>query len=311
MLVVPARLHRWPPEVQDLFGREGPLVLEIGFGDGRFTAELARSRPDWLVLGAEVSAASVLRALRRMRREGLANVRLYHGQGPFALRNLVLPGTLDQVIVNFPDPWPKKRHQERRLLREAFFRRLSTRLKPGGSLLLTTDHEEYFRFALEEAERTGLYRVEVRPPPEAHLRTKYALKWKEAGRAFFHAAFIKLREAPAPWPPLRRDDVAHALLSGELPQDLALEKTPVRLKEGVAVFLEVARGKEGFYVLTHVEEEDLTQDLLLEVRKSARGVYAGVSRFGSPLITEAVKGAVRALVDRLEAHGLEVVQDHT
>ena len=311
MLVVPARLHRWPPEVQDLFGREGPLVLEIGFGDGRFTAELARSRPDWLVLGAEVSAASVLRALRRMRREGLANVRLYHGQGPFALRNLVLPGTLDQVIVNFPDPWPKKRHQERRLLREAFFRRLSTRLKSGGSLLLTTDHEGYFRFALEEAERTGLYRVEVRPPPEAHLRTKYALKWKEAGRTFFHAAFIKLREDPAPWPPLRRYDVAHALLSGELPQDLALEKTAVRLKEGVAVFLEVARGKEGFYVLTHVEEEDLTQDLLPEVRKSARGVYAGVSRFGSPLITEAVKGAVRALVDRLEAHGLEVVQDHT
>lgn len=107
MLVVPARLHRWPPEVQDLFGREGPLVLEIGFGDGRFTAELARSRPDWLVLGAEVSAASVLRALRRMRREGLANVRLYHGQGPFALRNLVLPGTLDQVIVNFPTPGPR------------------------------------------------------------------------------------------------------------------------------------------------------------------------------------------------------------
>ena len=282
MLVVPARLHRWPPEVQDLFGREGPLVLEIGFGDGRFTAELARSRPDWLVLGAEVSAASVLRALRRMRREGLANVRLYHGQGPFALRNLVLPGTLDQVIVNFPDPWPKKRHQERRLLREAFFRRLSTRLKSGGSLLLTTDHEGYFRFALEEAERT-----------------------------FFHAAFIKLREDPAPWPPLRRYDVAHALLSGELPQDLALEKTAVRLKEGVAVFLEVARGKEGFYVLTHVEEEDATHDLLLQVRKSARGVYAGVSRFGSPLITEAVKGAVRALVDRLEAHGLEVVQDHT
>ena len=105
--------------------------------------------------------------------------------------------------------------------------------------------------------------------------------------------------------------MAHALLSGELPQDLALEKTAVRLKEGVAVFLEVARGKEGFHALPHVEEEDLPPDLPLEVRKSARGVYAGVSRFGSPLITEAVKGAVRALVDRLEAHGLEVVQDHT
>lgn len=117
--------------------------------------------------------------------------------------------------------------------------------------------------------------MEVRPPPEAHLRTKYALKWKEAGRAFFHAAFIKLREDPAPWPPLRRYDVAHALLSGELPQDLALEKTPVRLKEGVAVFLEVARGKEGFYVLTHVEEEDLTQDLPSASAKAPGGSTPG------------------------------------
>ena len=80
--------------------------------------------------------------------------------------------------------------------------------------------------------------------------------------------------------------MAHALLSGELPQDLALEKTAVRLKEGVAVFLEVARGKEGFYVLTHVEEEDLTQDLLLEVRKSARGGYAGGRRSGRPLLAQ-------------------------
>lgn len=311
MLVRPALLPAWPPALRDLFGREGPLVLEIGFGDGRFTAGLAKEHPDWLVLGAEVSAASVLRAYRRMKREGVENVRLYHGEGPFALRNLVLPGSLHRVIVNFPDPWPKKRHQERRLLQEAFFRRLSTRLGEGGALLLTTDHEEYFGFALEEAERTGLYRIEVGPPPEAHLRTKYALKWKEAGRAFFHAVFTKVAEDSTPWPPIRRYAVAHALLKGELPETLSLEKTPVPVPGGVAVFLEVARGKEGFYVLTHLEEEDLTQDLLLEVRRSARGVYAGVSRFGSPLITEGVKGAVAALVRFLETLGLEVAQDHT
>lgn len=287
------------------------MVLEVGFGDGRFTAELAKAQPDWLILGAEVSAASVLRAYRRLRREGIENVRLYHGQGPFALRNLVPPGSLRRVIVNFPDPWPKKRHQERRLLQEGFFRRLSTRLGEGGDLLLTTDHEEYFRFALEEAERSGLYRVEVEEPPEAHLRTKYALKWKEAGRTFFHAVFTKVAGDPTPWPPIRRYEVAHALLRGELPRELALAKAPLSIPGGVAVFLEVARGGEGFYVLTHVEEEDLTQDVLLEVRRSAKGVFAGVSRFGSPLITEGVKEAVRALVRELERLGLEVVQDHT
>jgi tRNA (guanine-N7-)-methyltransferase len=295
----------------DLFGREGPLVLEVGFGDGRFTAELAKAHPEWLILGAEVSAASVLRAYRRLKREGIGNVRLYHGQGPFALRNLVPPGSLRRVIVNFPDPWPKKRHQRKRLLQEGFFRRLSTRLEEGGDLLLTTDHEEYFRFALEEAKRSGLYRVEVKEPPEAHLRTKYALKWKEAGRTFFHAVFTKVAEDPTPWPPIRRYEVAHALLRGELPKELTLAKAPVAVPGGVAVFLEVARGEEGFYVLTHVEEEDLTQDLLLEVRRSAHGLYAGVSRFGSPLITEGVKEAVRALVQELGRVGLEVVQDHT
>ncbi len=287
------------------------MVLEVGFGDGRFTAELAKAHPEWLILGAEVSAASVLRAYRRLKREGIGNVRLYHGQGPFALRNLVPPGSLRRVIVNFPDPWPKKRHQRKRLLQEGFFRRLSTRLMGGGDLLLTTDHEEYFRFALEEAKRSGLYRVEVKEPPEAHLRTKYALKWKEAGRTFFHAVFTKVAEDPTPWPPIRRYEVAHALLRGELPKELTLAKAPVAIPGGVAVFLEVARGEEGFYVLTHVEEEDLTQDLLLEVRRSAHGLYAGVSRFGSPLITEGVKEAVRALVQELGGVGLEVVQDHT
>ncbi|ULR41005.1 tRNA (guanosine(46)-N7)-methyltransferase TrmB [Thermus sp. NEB1569] len=311
MLVRPALLPVWPPRVADLFGREGPLLLEVGFGDGRFTAELAKAHPEWLILGAEVSAASVLRAYRRLKREGIGNVRLYHGQGPFALRNLVPPGSLRRVIVNFPDPWPKKRHQRKRLLQEGFFRRLSTRLMGGGDLLLTTDHEEYFRFALEEAKRSGLYRVEVKEPPEAHLRTKYALKWKEAGRTFFHAVFTKVAEDPTPWPPIRRYEVAHALLRGELPKELTLAKAPVAIPGGVAVFLEVARGEEGFYVLTHVEEEDLTQDLLLEVRRSAHGLYAGVSRFGSPLITEGVKEAVRALVRELGRVGLEVVQDHT
>lgn len=305
----------------DLFGREGPLLLEVGFGDGRFTAELSKAHPHWLILGAEVSAASVLRAYRRLRREGVENVRLYHGQGTFALRNLVPPGSLRRVIVNFPDPWPKKRHQAKRLLREEFFRKLSTRLMEGGDLLLTTDHEEYFRFALAEAGKTGLYQVEVRDPPKAHLRTKYALKWKEAGRSFFHAVFTKVAAAlpegqtglmdSAPWPPIRRYEMAHALLAGSLPQEFVLTKAPLAVPEGIAVFLEVTRGEAGFYVLTHVEEGDLTQDLLLEVRRSAKGIYAGVSRFGSPLITDGVRGAVRALVAELEKVGLKVVQAHT
>jgi tRNA (guanine-N7-)-methyltransferase len=218
VLVRPALLPELPPDPKALFGREGPLVVEVGFGDGRFTAHYARTHPERLILGAEVSAASVQRALRRLKREGIGNARLYLGEGAFALRNLVPPRSVLEVIVNFPDPWPKKRHQERRLLQEAFFRRLSTRLVQGGRLLLTTDHEDYFAFALEEARRTGLYRIETPPPPEAHLTDQVRPQVAAGGAGLLPrrlhqggrgphalASHEEVRHGPRPteWPPAR------------------------------------------------------------------------------------------------------------
>lgn len=290
---------------------EPPQVLEIGFGDGRFTAQVAHLYPDWRILGVEISAGSVARALKRFRREGITNVRVYHGAAGFALRNLVAPRSLHQVYVNFPDPWPKSKHQENRLLQRNFFRRLSTRLTEGGALLLTTDHEEYWKFARAEGQASGLFEVETPPPPEHHLTTKYALKWKEQGRRFYHAVFRKVSEDPTPWPPLARYPMPHALLSGTLPELKSFEKTVVRFEGGTAVLLEATRtlGPEGgYYFHTHIEEEDLIQDVLLEARPSAHGLYVGVGRFGAPLSTVGVKAAVEWLVGWLEGQGLQVLQ---
>ncbi|MCS7057280.1 MAG: methyltransferase domain-containing protein [Meiothermus sp.] len=285
-----------------------PEVLEVGFGDGRFTAELARLHPTWRILGVEVSAASVARALRRFRREGIANVWVYHGQAAFALRNLVAPRSLGRVYVNFPDPWPKTKHEGNRLLRRGFFRRLSTRLAEGGELWLITDHEGYWRYAQAEAAASGLFEVDTPPPPPCLLTTKYALKWKEAGRSFYHAVFRKRAEDPAPWPPLPRCPMPHALMSGKLPELGTFEKTVVRFEGGTAVLLEVAAFPGGYYFLTHVEEEDLVQDVLLEARASTHGLYVGLSRFGAPLATPGVRAAVAWLVGFLEGQGLGVLQ---
>lgn len=297
------------PLPPSLYERERPLVLEVGFGDGRFTAEIARKHPEWNILGVELSAGSVSRAIRRFHREGIRSVRVYHGEATFALRNFVAPGSLHRVYVNFPDPWPKAKHGENRLLQHSFFRRLSTRLGDGGALLLTTDHLEYWEFARAEAEASGLFRVETPPPPEPHLRTKYALKWKEQGRAFYHAVFSKTGQDPEPWPPLKRYPMPHALMKGTLPQIAAFEKAVVRFEGGTAVLTEATRALGGgYYFLTHVAEEDLVQDLLLEARPSAHGLYVGISRFGAPLSTIGVKAAVEWLVGWLEGQGLETVQ---
>jgi len=301
-----------PIDPERTFGREGPLVLEIGFGDGRFLVTLSRLHPEWNLLGVEAAGASVVRALKRLRREGVPWARLFRGRAGFALRHLVPPRALRAVYVNFPDPWPKSRHQERRLLQVPFFRLLSTRLEEGGRLFLTTDHEEYFRFAVEEGEKSGLFAVEVKPPPPETLTTKYAEKWKNQGRRFYHAVFTKTAEAEEEFPPLKKEEaMPHAILEGPMPTIEGFEKQVHAFPGGHAIFLEAARREgEGYCFLVRIEEPelDLTQELLFELRKSGHGLYAGLKRFGDPLVTPGVRRAVGFLVDWLVQKGLTVKQ---
>lgn len=295
---------------QQVFGREGPLVLEIGHGDGRFTAQIAQSNPHWNILGVEAALASVGRAFKRMRREGVHNVRLYYGQAGFVLRNLVPQQGLWRVYVNFPDPWPKAKHQDHRLLQRSFFERLATRLQLGGQLLLTTDHQEYFEFACAQALESGAYEVHTPQPPAHHLQTKYALKWKQQGRSFYHAVFTLTQPSLLPWTPLERFDMPHALLSGEVPPITHFEKQVVPFEHGHAVLLEALQTLDGkgYLIMAHLEDPELTQQVLFEIRPSTHGVYVGLANFGVPLPSGAAKAAVDWLVQWLGAKGLQVVQ---
>ncbi len=307
VLIVPAALP-FPTDPEALYGRTGPWVLEIGFGDGRFLVELARLHPEWNLLGAEVAPASVSRALRRLKREGVTRARLFRGDARFLLRNLVGLRALERVYVNFPDPWPKKKHASRRLLQIPFFRLLSTRLAAGGALLLTTDHPEYFDFATAEARASGLFEVRPGPPPPETLRTKYAQKWLDQSKPIFHAAFVKTAEADEAFPPIRRYPVPHALMQGTLPPAEAFTKQVEPAPEASVVLLEAWQAAGRLVVLARVEEPELVQEVLLEARPSSKGVYVGLRPSCSPLVTAGVKRAVGLLVRWLEGQGLETVQ---
>jgi tRNA (guanine-N7-)-methyltransferase len=301
------------PAGQDQLGRGQSTkydILEVGFGDGRFTVGLAQRNPQAQILAVEISVGSVLRALKRFKREGIQNLWVYHGEARFALRNLVQPQSLSRVYVNFPDPWPKARHEDHRLLQASFFRRLSTRLRDDGALYLTTDHQEYWQFAQAQAQESGLFEVETTSPPLETLVTKYALKWKEQNRSFYHAIFSKLAQDPKPWTPLEVYPMPHALLEGQLPQLQNFDKQIIPFTGGTAVILEAHRSLDGrsYTFLTHLEEEDLVQQVLIEARPSDKGVFVGMSSFGAPLPTAGVKAAVGWLAEWLEGQGLRVVQ---
>lgn len=127
----------------EAFGRQAPLILEIGFGMGESTAHIASVRPNDNFLCCEVHAPGVGALLKRAGEQAITNIRIVAHDAVEVLDNMLLPDQLDGVHIFFPDPWHKKRHNKRRLIQAPFVAKLMTRLKPGGYIHCATDWEEY------------------------------------------------------------------------------------------------------------------------------------------------------------------------
>lgn len=312
-LVLAAGGFELPIDGERLFGRAAPLVLEVGFGGGQFLLGLARSHPEWNLLGAEISPGSVVRARDLLRRADVSNAALYRGHARFLVRDALPPSSLTRVYVNFPDPWPKDRHAHHRLLQAPFLRLVSTRLVDAGELHFTTDHPEYFAQALAEAAETGLYRAEPGPAPPETLETKYARKWRALGKPIHHVRFVLVKRAlPEPAPRVEIEPGMHyATLSGTLPEPESFDKSVRTFDGGTVVVLDLLRATRGggFCFLVRVEEPDLVQELLVDARQTEPGhVYVGVRTFGQPLPTRGTREAVGMVTEWLVGQGLALLQ---
>ena len=129
-------LSRW-------FGREAPLVVEIGCGVGEATAALAAARPSYDVLGLEVWHPGVAETFLNLERSGATNVRMLGVDAVWSVEHLLRPGSVAELWTFFPDPWPKKRHHRRRLVNPGFAALAASRLAEGGLWRLATDWPEY------------------------------------------------------------------------------------------------------------------------------------------------------------------------
>lgn len=149
-------LPRWgipySPALIDLdrvFGRQAPRALEIGFGDGATLVELATGSPGTDFIGVEVHPPGIGRCLLELEARGISNVRVIAHDAVEVLQSQLAPGSLDEVLLYFPDPWPKKRHHKRRIVQPAFAALVASRLKPGGVFRLATDWAPYAEWMLE------------------------------------------------------------------------------------------------------------------------------------------------------------------
>jgi len=126
-----------------LFGREAPVVVEIGSGMGETTAAMAAADPGRDYLALEAHLPGIASLLGFVGQAGLTNVRVGHGDALDLLRRVVAPDSLDAVHVYFPDPWPKNKHHKRRLIQATHVDLLRSRLRVGGTLHCATDWLDY------------------------------------------------------------------------------------------------------------------------------------------------------------------------
>ena len=127
----------------DRFGREAPLVVEIGSGIGEATAALAAARPDHNVLAFEVWRPGVAETFLTLEKRDVHNVRLVSVDAVWSMAHLFDPDSIAELWTFFPDPWPKHRHHRRRLVNPSFAQLAASRLRPGALWRLATDWADY------------------------------------------------------------------------------------------------------------------------------------------------------------------------
>jgi tRNA (guanine-N7-)-methyltransferase len=186
-----------PRDFDAEFGRIAPRVLEIGFGNGEALRFAAAHDPGRDHLGIEVHAPGVGRLLNALADDDARNVRLYHHDAVEVLEREIVPGSLDEVRIYFPDPWHKKRHHKRRLVNPAFARLLVSRIARGGRLHLATDWRDYAEQMWDVldatpgiANRAGPRGAVPRPPwrPQTRFETR--------GRNLGHEVWDLLYDKP-------------------------------------------------------------------------------------------------------------------
>ena len=298
------RKHKFPIDWSREFPTTADLHLEIGFGDGRFTTYEAESEPQNNFVALEISGSSLYRALKRLKSAGISNVKLLKVAAGFALQNFFEANSLNSIVVNFPDPWPKERHEKNRLLQDRFFRLAANRLKSNGEIRLATDHKKYLEFARKESQISKMFDLVETDVPAAVFETKYALKWKKEGKPLFYQVFRYNGASTPDYPTIERsDDMPHAVLVGKMPEDFKFEKQVIKYGDGHVVLHEVAKSydynnetRERYLLRVSIDEPDFNQQLLVIIRRKTDNEFlVRFASFGDPIITKTARGAIHAV----------------
>jgi len=313
----------WPVDWSKVFGRSGDLVLEIGFGNGGFLADLAERNPNKNFVGIERAWGSISRLFKRLQKNGLGHVRAMEGDAAFMLDHLFSPQSLSHIYVNFPDPWHKERHHGRRLIRDGFVKMLAERLKLGGEVTIATDHAEYAEWIADVLERqsrlNSVYKTTSVHELPGRNPTKYEQKAITEGLPIHYFVWRQNENLNLNIHREKVDQMPNIILQGEYNNEGFLSGVEPRVwKEthrdvSVVIKLMEVYGhlKDGHRLVgVMVREGELAQHFGVSIllRKNNQ-LLIKLASLGQPRPTWGVKQAVKKIGDLiLETHpGLELV----
>ncbi|HEV8434285.1 MAG TPA: tRNA (guanosine(46)-N7)-methyltransferase TrmB [Thermoanaerobaculia bacterium] len=177
-------------DLPELFGNDHPVVLEIGSGKGRFLISSAIEQPGLNYIGIEKSLHYHRVINERVEKRHLTNVRLVNHDAFLVVRDMLPDASIREIHVYFPDPWPRKRDQKRRIIRPEVLEQFRRVLVDGGGGIYVTDHREYFEAAAPLIE--AAFRSQRRIPQAGDSpRTNYEAKYREEGRPIYEVRFWK------------------------------------------------------------------------------------------------------------------------
>lgn len=155
------------------FAKPQPVVMEIGYGMGEATWQIAKDNPGINYLGVEVHMPGVGKLMARIEEFDLTNVKLIERDVFEVFHYMIADGALDGVHLYFPDPWPKKRHFKRRIVNQRFIAEVATKLKPGGFLHIATDWVPYAEWITEQFDEAGIFTGGVIARPDSRPLTRF------------------------------------------------------------------------------------------------------------------------------------------
>ncbi len=183
-----------PLDFPALFGNENPVIMEIGFGMGDATVEIAAQNPEVNYLGIEVYQAGVGKLLSEIERCGLKNIRIIEHDALEVLDTMIPAVSLAGFHVFFPDPWQKKKHHKRRLMHRPHTDLMASKLRKDGFIYMVTDWEAYADDAFAELSETPLLVSKYErfaPPQQWRPRTKFEQKGMRKSHVIRELLFVR------------------------------------------------------------------------------------------------------------------------